>query len=147
MPISVEELPEIKTVEEGRAVIRYIVGRFSTLEAELQGEIKRLKEEISSLKKNSSNSSKPPSSDIVKPKPKTSSKKKRKRGAQAGRVGKHRKPFTREQVDKVEVIPATTGRCDRRSIARLTTAESNRVYERLHRDVLLGHAAVLCRCF
>jgi len=34
---------------------------------ELQAEVQRLREEVACLKKNSSNSSKPPSSDIVKP--------------------------------------------------------------------------------
>lgn len=61
-----------------------------------------LEEEIVRLKKDSSNSSKPPSSDIVKP-----SKilrrlgKKRKRGAQHGHRKFSRQPFEPEQVDEV----------------------------------------------
>ena len=61
-----------------------------------------LKEEIARLKKDSNNSSKPPSSDIVKP-----SKilrrlgKKRKRGGQHGHHKFSRQPFEPEQVDEV----------------------------------------------
>lgn len=63
--------------------------------AELQAEITR-------LKKNSSNSSKPPSSDIVKPKPaKPRRKGKRKRGGQHGHRKHIRPAFAPEQIDEV----------------------------------------------
>jgi len=65
--------------------------------------IAQLEEKIARLEKNSSNSSKPPSSDIVKPK-KTTRKvscKKRKRGGQFGHRKFSRLSFTPEQVDKV----------------------------------------------
>jgi transposase len=68
----------------------------------LKETITRLEEEIARLKKDSSNSSMPPSSDIVKP-----SKilrrlgKKRKRGAQHGHRKFSRQPFEPEQVDEV----------------------------------------------
>lgn len=77
--------------------------------AQLQDEIRRLhetirllQEEIARLKKHSGNSSKPPSSDIVKPqKPPRGRRKKRKRGGQPGHGKNTRTPFTSEQVDKV----------------------------------------------
>ena len=68
----------------------------------LKETITRLEEEIARLKKDSSNSSMPPSSDIVKP-----SKilrrlgRKRKRGAQHGHRKFSRQPFEPEQVNEV----------------------------------------------
>jgi len=69
---------------------------------DLQKLVEELREEIARLKKNSSNSSKPPSSDIVKP-PKKPGKtgKKRKRGGQRGHKKSSRQPFESEQVDEV----------------------------------------------
>jgi transposase len=65
--------------------------------------IKELEEEIARLKKNSGNSSKPPSSDIVKPKKTTRkvSRQKRKRGGQFGHRKFSRPCFPPEQVDQV----------------------------------------------
>lgn len=69
---------------------------------QLEQENKMLKERIAQLEKNSSNSSKPPSSDIVKPK-KAARKllRKRKRGGQRGHRKFTRQPFEAEQVDEV----------------------------------------------
>jgi transposase len=66
-----------------------------------------LREEIARLKRNSSNSSKPPSSDIVKPpKKKPARKRGRKRkgkpGAQRGHEASFRKPFEADEIDCVE---------------------------------------------
>ena len=69
---------------------------------QLQARIVELEARIAMLEKNSRNSSKPPSSDIVKP-PKTKPKGKRKklkRGAQKGHKQNLRKPFEENQVDK-----------------------------------------------
>lgn len=52
--IKVEEIPDLETA---KSIIRILLK-----------EIQKLEERISTLEKNSSNSSKPPSSDIVKPK-------------------------------------------------------------------------------
>jgi len=70
---------------------------------QLEQENVMLKERIAQLEKNSGNSSKPPSSDIVKPK-KTVIKvgrKKRKRGGQHGHKKFVRQPFEPEQVDEI----------------------------------------------
>jgi transposase len=65
--------------------------------------IVQLKDEVARLKKDSSNSSKPPSSDMVKPKKTTKniSRKKRQKGGQRGHRKLTRKPFTPEQIDEV----------------------------------------------
>lgn len=62
--------------------------------------IQQLEDEVARLKKDSGNSSKPPSSDIVKP-PKVIRRlgQKRKRGGQPGHAKQSRKPFAPDQVD------------------------------------------------
>jgi transposase len=69
---------------------------------ELACEVARLKAEIATAKKDSSNSSKPPSSDIVKPpKPKPPRGKKRKRGGQPGHPRHQRPPYDPDDVDDI----------------------------------------------
>ncbi len=69
---------------------------------QLEQENVMLKERIAQLEKNSGNSSKPPSSDIVKPLKVTRRLgKKRKRGGQHGHKKFVRQPFEPEQVDEV----------------------------------------------
>jgi transposase len=70
--------------------------------APLLARIAELEQQIARLQKNSSNSSKPPSSDIVKP-PKvtvTRKKGKRRKGAQPGHPRHERTPFTQEEIDR-----------------------------------------------
>ncbi len=75
--------------------------------------VAELEAEIAKLKKNSATSSKPPSSDIVKPLPKTQKKRKRKRkrGGQFGHRKHTRLAFAPEQIDQhVEhELPDTAG--------------------------------------
>ena len=70
--------------------------------APLLARIAELEQEIARLKKNSSNSSKPPSSDIVKPTKITVSRKKgnRRKGAQPGHPRHERTPFTEDEIDR-----------------------------------------------
>lgn len=65
--------------------------------------IAQLEEKITQLEKNSNNSSKPPSSDIVKPNRilRKVSRKKRKRGGQRGHRKFSRQPFEPEQVEEI----------------------------------------------
>lgn len=78
-----------------------IIGQLMAEIQHLRNENKALREEIDRLKKNSGNSSKPPSSDIVKPpKPKGRGKKKRQRGGQKGHKKFERPAFTPEQIDQ-----------------------------------------------
>jgi transposase len=71
---------------------------------ELEAIVRELQETIARLQKDSRNSSKPPSSDIVKPKSpaqKTNSGTKRNIGGQPGHKKHERNPFPPEQVDRV----------------------------------------------
>ena len=63
-----------------------------------------LTRQVAALRKNSTNSSKPPSSDIVKPpKPSKGQQTKRKRGGQPGHPMHERSPFDADQVSTIEV--------------------------------------------
>jgi hypothetical protein len=78
-----------------------------------QQKTKQLEAELAAAKKNSTNSSKPPSSDIVKPKKdKTKNQdgfSEKKRGGQQGHDAHFRKPFAEDQID--EVIEHTLTHC------------------------------------
>jgi len=79
----------------------------------LEERVKELEAELAKLRKNSSNSSKPPSSDIVKP-PKAPGRpggRKRKIGGQPGHPRHERRAFTPVEVD--EVIEHALDRCPR----------------------------------
>ena len=66
-------------------------------------ENQKLRERIARLEKNSSNSSKPPSSDIINPKPPAKNGLKRKRGGQKGHKKYNRELFPEEAIDKTIV--------------------------------------------
>ena len=69
----------------------------------LTEENQKLRERIARLEKNSSNSSKPPSSDITNPQPPNAKKKKRKIGGQKGHP-KHPRPlFNLDEIDKTVI--------------------------------------------
>jgi transposase len=89
-----------------------LLARVAELEkrvVELETENAALKAEVARLKKNSSNSSKPPSSDIVKPpKPVPPHGGKRKIGGQPGHEGHFREPFAAEEIDRVVPHKLTT---------------------------------------
>ena len=86
-------------IEKQRQYIKLLEEKIQSMELY----IAKLEERIAQLEKNSGNSSKPPSSDIVKPKKTTRkvSRKKRKRGGQQGHKKFTREPFEPEQVDEV----------------------------------------------
>jgi transposase len=69
--------------------------------AELKIQVARLLEQVAKLSKNSSNSSKPPSSDIVKPPkpPAPAGRRKRRIGGQPGHPKHDREPFGPEELD------------------------------------------------
>ena len=83
---------------------------------EYDAETKQLKSRIAQLEKNSTNSSKPPSSDQAQdknPKPeKSDPQNTRKPGGQPGHPGSHRKLLSVEQVDHfIHYYPETCGNC------------------------------------
>ena len=71
--------------------------------AALERQVTHLAEQVAKLSRNSSNSSKPPSSDIVKPpKPKPGNNKKRSKiGGQRGHSKHEREPFSVEDLDNI----------------------------------------------
>jgi len=85
--LSKDEL--IGLVREQQQVIEQLNRRLAELEAE-----------VARLKKDSSNSSKPPSSDIVKPPPSGRGKGRHKIGGQPGHARHQRTPFTPDQIDR-----------------------------------------------
>jgi transposase len=80
-----------------------LIIQLTTENHKLKETIKQLQERIARLEKNSDNSSKPPSSDIVKPKRtfKKKTRKKRKRGAQAGHEKCSRPAFEPDEIDTI----------------------------------------------
>ena len=80
-----------------------IIARLTKQVQMLMQRIEQLEEEVARLKKDSNNSSKPPSSDIVKPKPAVRKRitKRRKRGGQPGHRKHTRKAFPADEIDAV----------------------------------------------
>lgn len=90
------ELSKIRDPEALRVVER-IVEHFTA-------RILALEEKVAELSKNSSTSSKPPSSDITKPISEQRQPGKRQRGGQKGRHGKMRTRFREEEIDRKETL-------------------------------------------
>ena len=101
-----EELTRSELIE----IIVSMQSRLDALEKEnagLKRQSEQLKIELAKARKDSSNSSKPPSSDITKPpkpeqKGKRGRKKKRKIGGQPGHPRHEREPFPPDKIDRVE---------------------------------------------
>jgi len=78
----------------------------------LQAEITQLRQQLAAARKDSSTSSKPPSSDLVKPKPaQDSAEGKRSIGGQPGHAKHDRQPFPPEQVSHFEEHPLDACPC------------------------------------
>ena len=72
--------------------------------SELRAQVAKLAEQVARLSKNSSNSSKPPSSDIVKPPKGNNTNGPRRQGGQAGHHGRNRPTFRPDQIDRIEEL-------------------------------------------
>jgi hypothetical protein len=83
-----------------------------------------LRERIARLEKNSSNSSKPPSSDIINPKPPTNSGSKRKIGAQAGHPKHSRITVDADKIDKTIIHKLSDNEVKRRGLVELPDTDS-----------------------
>ena len=97
MPSFTDQQLESLSKPELIAIIRACEARI----AQLETQVARLQQQVAQLQKNSSTSSKPPSSDIVKP-PKAQSSGSGKSGGQKGHSGFWRNLFKTEQVDEVK---------------------------------------------
>jgi len=102
--MQVGELEKITTVDEALVVIRVQFELITKLEAT----IVKLEEKIACLEKNSKTSSKPPSSDIVKPKEEQRQPGKRKIGGQKGHIGFNRELLPESELDRINEIPDLT---------------------------------------
>ena len=107
-------------------LLKQQVQLFTEENKQLREHIQLLEEKIARLQKNSSNSSKPPSSDIINPKPssKRGRKRKRKRGGQFGHKKHSRKPFAPEQIDKTIIHELSAEEISRRNLKPLGQTES-----------------------
>lgn len=83
---------------QGCAAATELVDQLRAEVAHVRAELAATQAKLAAANKNSANSSKPPSSDIVKP-PRRPSKKKRKQGGQPGHRRHERPPFEAEQID------------------------------------------------
>ena len=100
----------IAELEAENAALKKEVADLKAQVVKLTELVLNLNERIAKLSKNSSNSSKPPSSDIVKPPKGKRSTKRRRQGGQPGHPGVNRQPFTPDQIDQTVELPA--GACD-----------------------------------
>ena len=91
--------------------------------AQLLERIRQLEDKIARLEKNSSNSSKPPSSDIVDPQPPRTKKKKRKIGGPKGHPKHTRRPFSADEVDRVVIHTLPGEEVRRRNLIPLDETE------------------------
>lgn len=105
-------LKRIETLEQENVRLQAESVQLRAENARLRAEIDRLKRELAVAKKDSRNSSKPPSSDIVKP-PRLKRKGKRRIGGQPGHAAHFRTPFSPDQIDEVEIFepPSLTCPC------------------------------------
>jgi len=103
-----KNIDELTDIEEVKSITRYLLKE----NQDLKERIVKLEQEVSVLKKNSSNSSKPPSSDITKPKSERRQSGKRKQGGQKGHRGKSRERFKAEELDQhVELECSHCSKC------------------------------------
>lgn len=99
-PITPEQLAALPP--EIRAVIEAIIAHYEARIAVLETQLLVTQAELAAAKKNSATSSKPPSSDLVKPPKAQKQRSKRKRGAQPGHPKHERPPFGPDEITDVE---------------------------------------------
>jgi transposase len=93
---------------------RRLQAQVNALQAKVDGfasELTRLREALAAARKDSATSSKPPSSDIVKPRPAQEDGAKRSIGGQPGHPKHERQPFPAEQITHSQVHPLDVCPC------------------------------------
>lgn len=101
-----------------------IIKQLAEENKQLREHIKLLEDKIARLEKNSSNSSKPPSSDIINPQPANNKKKKRKIGGQIGHPKYNRALFEAEEIDRTVIHKISVEEVRRRGLIVLDKTES-----------------------
>jgi transposase len=115
---------QLRQLEQENAQLRQDKAHLESQVAQLQAENARLLNELAAARKHSGNSSKPPSSDIVKPKGQRRKKKSKRRiGGQKGHPKHQRPAFAPDQVD--ERIPFRLKQCPVDPSHRITPAEGS----------------------
>ena len=96
-----------------------IIAELRETVARLTAEVNALMLELAKAKKDSTTSSKPPSSDIAQPKPKRKrgSRKKPRKGGQPGHQRQLREPLPPEQVDEIVEFEIDAGETRRLGLA------------------------------
>ena len=89
-------------VKREEAIAIYQAGQAAVVDklCELSAKVDEQAQKIAVLEKNSTTSSKPPSSDITKPPKKPQQGKKNKRGGQPGHPKHERTPFSEDEIDE-----------------------------------------------
>jgi transposase len=90
---------QLKQRDERIAALEKQVVELLKINTELTGQVEKLTDKVAKLSKNSSNSSKPPSSDIVKPQRKKKGNDFRNIGGQPGHTKHERMPFATDEID------------------------------------------------
>jgi transposase len=117
----------------------------------LEARVAALEAELAKARKNSANSSKPPSSDIVKPpRPGGASRGKRKRGGQPGHPRHERSPFTPEQIDEridytLAICPDCGGRTRPLDVPPRIVQQIEIIAQPIHTSEHRGQAC-FCEC-
>jgi len=105
-------LRRIAELENENAKLRQQVAILTEQNTTLRDQVANLAEQVARLSKNSSNSSKPPSSDIVKPPKGNNPNGPRRQGGQPGHHGRNRPTFRPDQIDRIEELhPAACPCC------------------------------------
>ena len=136
------------SLEKQVKVLEAKLAQAMELIAQLQQRIAQLEAQLAKANKNSSNSSKPPSSDITKA-PKGGSSSSRKIGGQPGHPRHERKPFAPDQVDERQIHGlAQCPDCGSRSLEALPeAAQVVQQVELLPKPFLVTeHVVQACRC-
>ena len=111
--------------------------------------ITELETKVAKLEKNSSNSSKPPSSDITKPKSEQRQKGKRKKGGQKGHKANWRKIFESEEIDKRRSVEIKTCPDCKVELQQTGNTKTHQQAELVERPVIVTEYTIiesLCPC-
>lgn len=152
--ISESTINSLTSLSEAKAIIRaqnviieQQAAKFEKIVSELNQRIVALEEKIANLSKTSINSSKPPSSDITKPKSQRRNSN-RKKGGQPGHKGVTREFVSSDQVDSfIEIIPSTCEHCGSERLKAVKECKVEQRFELVEKPVLITQYNLgTCKC-